>query len=231
MLVVDFDGPAGAAEPTLWCSGSVIADDAFLTAAHCITAVPPEATWAVTLAAGAPGAPASEPGVFPDEFPFPPLVPTIAATEVVLHPKYRTKRPTRHDVAVIRVPDGTFAGIAPITLPRVRHLNRLRRSLMGRSVTLVGYGLDPEGEVLLNRGYRQRSSAPVLRLESRLLILDARPEVTGQGAGCLGDSGSPQFLDGIAVSVLSVLEACRGEQPMARLDTPQVLRFLARFTG
>src|SRR4051812_11582086 len=62
----DSDGPQA---PYLWCSGSVLSDRVFLTAAHCIVAQPPETAWYVTLASGSPRAPIVLPGVFPDDFP------------------------------------------------------------------------------------------------------------------------------------------------------------------
>jgi Trypsin len=41
-LGVDPDGD-GPQTPQIWCSGSVVSDSVFLTAAHCIVAQPPEA--------------------------------------------------------------------------------------------------------------------------------------------------------------------------------------------
>ena len=59
----DGDGPQ---TPFLWCSGSVVSDSVFLTAAHCIVALPPETVWYVSLAAGSPRTPIYPP-VLPGE--------------------------------------------------------------------------------------------------------------------------------------------------------------------
>ena len=51
VLAADPDGD-GPQTPYVWCSGSVLSDRVFLTAAHCIVAQPPETVWYVTLAPG-----------------------------------------------------------------------------------------------------------------------------------------------------------------------------------
>jgi len=44
VLAADPDGD-GPQTPFLWCSGSVVSDRVFLTAAHCIVAMPPGTAW------------------------------------------------------------------------------------------------------------------------------------------------------------------------------------------
>src|SRR5687768_17335565 len=55
LLAFDIDGQ-GPTPPFALCTGSVISDDAFLTAAHCIAAIP-DAQWVVTLDGGSPEQP------------------------------------------------------------------------------------------------------------------------------------------------------------------------------
>src|SRR5215210_691374 len=68
LLAFDIDAE-GEIPPFALCSGSVISDDVFLTAAHCIAAIP-DAQWVVTLDGGGPGDPVTTTGFFPDDFPF-----------------------------------------------------------------------------------------------------------------------------------------------------------------
>ena len=119
-LVADPDGD-GPQAPFVWCSGSVVADGVFLTAAHCITPQPPETVWYVTLAPGSPRAPIYLPGVFPDDgFDFPLLVPLTRANRAVVHPDFGGFDNRTHDVAVALFPPGTFAGVKPVELPERR---------------------------------------------------------------------------------------------------------------
>ena len=100
-LVADPDGD-GPQAPFIWCSGSVISDRVFLTAAHCITPQPPETVWYVTLAPGSPRTPIYLPGVFPDDgFDFPILVPLTRANQAVTHPDFGGFDNRKHDLAVI----------------------------------------------------------------------------------------------------------------------------------
>jgi hypothetical protein len=235
-LGFDPDG-AGEQPASLLCSGMVLSDRVFLTAAHCIATMPEGTAWSVTLEPGAPAAPVVRPGIVFDEFPLPFLVPSLAAPEVVVHPDHDPERRT-HDLAVLRHPPGTFAGVTPVVLPRARLLDRLRHrgALRGRSFRLVGYGTDPErGEgapVFVLEGYRQTATAPFLRLTRTRLHLQGDVRRTRRGGLCLGDSGSPQLLEGTnrAVSLLTTHEeTCSGRMEAQRLDTRSERAFLDDF--
>jgi hypothetical protein len=228
LLAADPDGPGGQ-PPFFLCSGAVIAPDAFLTAAHCIEAFP-GATWSVSLEPGAPRQPVHDPGFLWADFPFAMRVPTVAARDVVVHPRFAGGEGGAHDLAVLRLPPGTFT-VAPVLLPRAGLLDALASGLRERRFRLVGYGTDPEGPAaaprLRLRGFRQTATAPFGALTDLQLVLRR----TATGGLCLGDSGSPQLLGPVAVSILSsdgaLCEAIAGQ----RLDTPAEVAFLRRFAA
>ncbi|MBA3427762.1 MAG: trypsin-like serine protease [Actinobacteria bacterium] len=130
-----------------------------------------------------------------------------------------------HDVAVVKFPRDSFAGVAPIELPRARLLDRLQGH---RSFRLVGYGADPErgdgAPVFVVEGYRQTRTTSFAALTHRQLQLE--------GGLCFGDSGSPQLLGDTNVAVALFSDhggQCNGSFVSQRLDTRSERWFLARF--
>jgi hypothetical protein len=232
MMGYDVDGPGP--EPTVaWCTGTVVSDHVFLTAAHCLTDFPPGTSFAVTLEAGAPATPMYKPGRIFDDFPNPFSAPAPFAKQAVIHPKFG-EAPPNHDVGVLVFAPGTFAAVKPVELPREGQLDRVARER--QSFRLVGYGGDPEWGngilVVIAEGYRQTATAPFKRLTKTQLQLEGRTRVTGQGGLCLGDSGSPQLLgdSNLQLSLLSTTaEDCQGTIGGQRLDTPSERRFLAAY--
>jgi hypothetical protein len=236
--LLGFDSDGSGPEPVNpWCTGTVVSDHVFLTAAHCIAAMPPETEWRVTVQGGAPATPVARPGRIFDDAPFPFMVPSVRALEAVVHPRFGGDDVRTHDVAVVLFAPGTFADVIPVELPRARQLSRLARAhgLRDQSFRLVGYGGDPEWgngpPVIIFEGYRQTATAPFKRLTSRRLQLDGRAKVTGQGGLCLADSGSPQLLgdSNLELSLLSDSGDCNGPILGQRLDTPSERKFLSKY--
>lgn len=229
LLGFDVDGP-GPIGPFSLCSGFVISDHAFATAAHCV--VPMESiavSWVVTLQSGSPDNPVAPPGIFSllqyNFGDFPILVDTVVATGHYVHPNFDPV--TRaNDIAVIEFPAGTFS-VRPVRLPGEGFLDRLDTIgvLYEVPIGLAGYGGDEDlGNFQVTiPGYRKRGFGIAIGLTEQCLIMGTNKVMNSQNLP--GDSGSPQFVLGRAVSLAS--------HPgfKQRLDTPLVQSFLAGFAN
>lgn len=220
----DIDGPANPTPPFGLCSGFVISDWAFVTAAHCIITPGPYAqSWAVTQEPGTPENLVYLPGIFngANVFDFPMLVETIDAVAVHVHPGFAPVNLTL-DVAVLEFPPGTFK-VLPVRLAEPYYLNELdvQGVLNLRPVGLVGYGaqaLTNEGYVM--PGYRSRGFSKVSGITDDQLFLT--PTDVFDAGIMPSNSGSRQFISGRSVSLTSF-------DRLQRLDIPEVLDFLAPF--
>lgn len=258
-LAVDGGRPDGAGHPNVGllvfqdpqlgdlpigiCTGSVVSDHLFLTAAHCIEngIVGGDATWAVTLEPGSPTAGVVPGGVVFDAFPQCCIVgdssSLVDAARVVVA-DYDPRTGSGTDLAVLDFTGHPFAGIAPVRLPRLGMLDHLAPggARKGPQFTLVGYGAELRDGRTYVPGYRKTGRASFAGLTAHWLELtdSSTAAVPHDGALCTGDSGSPQFLGGsdIEVSLLHESDAaCNGTSLSQRLDTPTARAFLAPILG
>jgi hypothetical protein len=228
----------GGAPPNFLCSGSVLSQRVFLTAAHCIEVFGDSVEWVAGLQPGSPGEPVFESGLVFDDFPFAVTAPVHRPIATIVHPRFQPDTLV-HDLAILVFAPDTF-DVRPVELPRPGLLDRLARpkspkpGLRDTFFTLVGYGADPDygGEQprYLLGGFRQTAIAPFGSLTAGQLNLQGALD-SGLGGLCLGDSGSPQFLgsSNIAVSQLSAVGETCTEIVAQRLDTREERRFLSRF--
>lgn len=210
------DGPKEFA-----CSGVLIDQQVFLTAAHCFadavraTGVLP-VSW-VTFA--------QHPTATSDY---------ISGT-VVLDPAY--DKTTTHDnlyandvndFAVVRL--ASDPGIAPAQLPSAGYDETLAR---GQKITAVGYGtsVTQGGGAPTYPATGQREAADVtLQKVTTAWMHDSQNWTLGNGGTCAGDSGGPNYLSGTHVVLATTITGdmvCRATNVAIRVDTPAARAFLA----
>lgn len=239
-MLVTFGG-----DPVPVCSGSLIAPDVFLTAAHCIVVTEQIAeeeevdpNYFVSFDA--------ELGEFPEgvfdrhEFDLAAGV-TLLPGKPFFDERFGTGGAANpFDIAVI-VLDATVSGIDPVELPTEGYLTRLwaQHELQSQRFAAVGYGAVREDftggfDNLLGAVVERRvSMQSAVNLRSQWLLLSMNPN-TESGGTCYGDSGGPHFIDSIdpnlQVSLTVTGDAvCKATDLTYRLDTPAAREFLADF--
>jgi hypothetical protein len=224
LLGIDLDGSDGPLPPVAFCSGFVLSDSLFATAAHCIESFGTSASWVVTLEPGSPTEPIYRPGIFdPSVFnimDFPVLGDVERARFACMHPAYDPVT-FQHDLAVLTFDEDTFQ-VDPVQLPVPGWLDHLAEGpLTHMPLDIVGYGT--EGRVGSSGfpapGYRKTATTAITGLGQNWLQF--APNEVWVGDTGFGDSGSPQFLTGRAVSLLTF-----PAHLAQRLDTTAELEFL-----
>lgn len=207
----------------LYCSGTLIAPDVFLTAAHC------------TAAAAAYGADPHDAYVTFD--PVWDNSATLHRGTYMLNPDYGHDMHDLHDIAVI-ILDEPILDITPATLPPAGFLTDMKadKLLKGQRFVTVGYGTlrdDKTGgpHALGDYGERYFAEQTFLALKPYWLQISMNP-ATDSGGTCFGDSGGPHFWgdSSMVVSLTVTGDAwCRATDVTYRLDTDSARSYLAQF--
>jgi len=219
-LVAEFDGVKYSI-----CSGTLIAPDVFLTAAHC------------TAYFQARGLPlwVSFDTVFDES------TATLYPGTPYTNPEYTWRQDDPADIAVV-VLDEPISTITPATLPTAGLLDALatKNGLKRSTFTAVGYGAQEAsfggGPPVFGAGdTRMYSMSSFNALNKAWLRLSQNP-ATGDGGTCYGDSGGPNFLEIGGSEILVALTVtgdaiCRATNVVYRLDTPMARSFLADFVS
>jgi secreted trypsin-like serine protease len=207
----------------LWCSGSLIAPDVFLTASHC------------TVAAAAYGADPHDVWVS-----FDPVIDenaTLLRGTYDINPNYGHDMHDLHDVAVILL-DDAVSNIDPVQLPPAGLLDDMQKehTLKNQAFVAVGYGTVRDDktkgpQAFVDNNERRYVEQSFLALKPFWLQLSMNPS-TGNGGTCYGDSGGPHFL-GDTDMVVSVTVTgdypCRATDVTYRLDTESARAYLSQF--
>lgn len=237
LIIFDLDQPESppGANVSTFCSGVMISDTHFLTAAHCVD-------W-ISLVDN----PYVGVSVSPISFPLMPL--TIPAISWDMHPDYPAGIWTspgqspgagfglQDDLGVITLV--WSPGVPHASLPEEGYLDVLtaKGGLAGKPIVNVGYGVvqtvtGPPGYAPPD-GTRRVSTSRFLGLTQKFLLQRENTNAGDKGGSHKGDSGSPKFLPGNRDTILSITSwgsvGGRGFGASVRVDTPEALSFIQSF--
>jgi Trypsin len=235
----DRDGDPSTPDAVRWvCSGTMISDTVFLTAAHCTTDWPEGTRLGVSLAQNtqdeidtAAETESTPRGVF-----------NAVAVEGTPHsdPAYPGPASNPHDIAVLTFDGAEQPGdrwdFEAATLPTAGQLSDLRpRERNALDYMVVGYGTNeaargPGGHTHPGGGVRMEAPLGFDSLTKSWLKLDMHA-THGNGGACYGDSGGPNFgrIDGQLVLLGTTITGdtpCYATNVTYRMDTPSARSFL-----
>ncbi|WP_247702125.1 trypsin-like serine protease [Streptomyces sp. F63] len=240
----DNDGDPATPDRVDWvCSGTMVDENTFLTAAHCTTDWPDNVRFHVSLDQDVQSALDDAEARHPGD-------PAAVAAEVAVrgeahsHPEYPGPQSDTHDISVIELPAEKMRerwDFTPATLPAAGRLGDLGpRGLNDTGFTVAGYGTQqalraPGGHTHPGGGVRMKAPLSFNALD-RTWIRLAMTEPQGNGGACYGDSGGPNFaeIDGRRTLVGTTITGdavCYATNVAYRLDTPAARDFLAPFVN
>jgi secreted trypsin-like serine protease len=210
------------------CSGTLIDEDVFLTAAHCTA----------FLASMDP--PITEVWVsFADD-----VAPVVESTLIegtyVTNPEYSQRQSDPRDIAVVLL--DVDQSMAPAALPPIGRFDQMKAAgtLKSTKFTAVGYGVQERQTgggppTFPEDGLRRRAVQSFNSLNKNWLRLSQNP-AHGDGGACYGDSGGPNFLGAgasetniIASTTITGDIACGSTNVTLRLDTASAHGFIGDF--
>ncbi len=203
------------------CSGTLISENVFLTAAHCVAWMPSVGIDAEDVVV-----------TFADKISDGPF---YQAGSYHYSPSFGHDMGDRYDVAVV-VLEVAPPGITPARLPTAGLLDELKAdgSLHLQRFVTVGYGAVREDKThawqsIYGDPVRRYAEQEPLALEPSWLLLSMNPSTENAGT-CSGDSGGPHFLGDIVVSVTVTGDRyCRATDKTYRMDSPSARDFLSEF--
>ncbi len=198
-----------------YCSGTLIAPNVFLTAAHCDLG-----TTRVFVTFD---------GTFSSKS-------KLLSGTYYADPLYNQAQDDPHDIAVV-VLDSAVKGLTPARLPAAGSLGLLS---VNAPFTSVGYGgqepvNQPGGPVIAYLDTREYVTGSLNSINPAWLRLSQNIH-TGDGGTCYGDSGGPNFLGAsrtetniVAGTTITGDSLCKATNVIYRLDTDSARAFLGRF--
>jgi secreted trypsin-like serine protease len=219
-LVTDLNSRGETVDPYVYCSGTLISSTVFLTAAHCdISDRTGDDIACVTF----------DPQLTSKS--------KLYCGTYIASPYYTQRQNDPNDVAVV-VFDQPIRGITPATVVQeVGYLDQLLASgelNQSTEFVSVGYGGTeftnaPGGATAQYLDTRMYATGTFNALGPGYIRISQNP-ATGSAGTCYGDSGGPQFLDGLLVSITITGDAlCKSTNVDQRLDTENVQAFLALY--
>ncbi len=214
-LVMEFDD--GSRD---WiCSGTLIADDVFLTASHCTEGL--EQVW-VTFAADADDA------IVADE---------LHSGLAVTHPEYGSGGYNDpHDIAVV-ILDEPITDIVPAQLAPLGTIDAYTaQGYRSESFVAAGYGgvrqaITGGFDEIYYDGLRRMAYQSGSSRNSVWAKFNMNP-ATGNAGTCFGDSGGPHFIGetDVVVSITVTGDSqCKASDKTYRVDTEEARAFLGQF--
>jgi secreted trypsin-like serine protease len=221
-LIVDLPDDDPDQGKVVICSGTLIAPDKFLTAAHCVAWADPDTTWWVSF----------------DQTIIEPVTKssnTIYAGKAYWHEKFACCGASdTFDIAVVDL-NKNVSGVTPAGLPTENQLGEMSAAaLKAATFVAAGYGTVRETrkgawQPLFWDPQRRFAEQTANSLTGAWFTLSMN-KATGDGGTCYGDSGGPHFLNGTVVSITVTGDVwCKAADKTYRVDTPVARDFLDDF--